>query len=310
MFDWKRNLSASILMVVFGVVSGPAAFAQDGWRVSKSTGEVWVTSTGVQPASLSDTATLNPGDTIRTGRTGRVLLVRGDEKIMISPNSVIGLPLAQNQGRTTTIVQQSGSILLEVEKRNYQHFEVETPFLAAVVRGTQFRVSVSRNESYVNVTRGQVEVTDFRSGQIANVFPGQMAKVWALGMPGLTLTGSGRLSPIQNGTPRSTTVPLIDIPADGLSAPAGNGPGQQVRVALPRGEGVSFPMEFGGREFNDSVWSAVTDSVARMFGRSDSQRSRTENDLAILSVPLGFGAVIAMAAAVIRRKRKQTPPQA
>ena len=71
-----------------------------------------------------------------------MLLVRGEETILISPNSVIGVPAEKKDGMSTTIVQQAGSILLEVEKRNVKHFEVETPYLAAVVKGTQFSVTV------------------------------------------------------------------------------------------------------------------------------------------------------------------------
>src|SRR5882724_3906292 len=98
-----------------------------GWTVSKSSGEVWLTSTGAQPASLKQEEFLKPGDTIRTGRTGRVLLQRGEESMMISPNSVVGVPSEKKEGLSTTIVQQAGSILLEFEKRNVKHFEVETP---------------------------------------------------------------------------------------------------------------------------------------------------------------------------------------
>jgi hypothetical protein len=55
---------------------------------------------------------VQPGDTIRTGRTGRVLLKRGEETILVSPNSVIGVPAKKQEGLSTTIVQQAGSILL------------------------------------------------------------------------------------------------------------------------------------------------------------------------------------------------------
>ena len=68
------------------------------WSVSKSSGEVWITSGNVQQASLKPSDNLKPGDTIRTGRNGRVLLVRGEETILIAPNSVIGLP-AETKGR-------------------------------------------------------------------------------------------------------------------------------------------------------------------------------------------------------------------
>ncbi len=171
---------ACCLMFAF-VCAGSEAIAQSAaWRVSKSSGEVWVSTSGVQQASLTDDAVLNPGDNIRTGRNGRVLLVRGQEQILISPNSVISLPAAKSPG-TTNVLQQSGTILLDVEKRNVPHFEVETPYLAAVVKGTQFRVTVGQGESFVTVLGGQVDVTDFRSGQSALVLPGQMAKVGPVG---------------------------------------------------------------------------------------------------------------------------------
>src|SRR4051812_2631964 len=102
------------------VVMAPPAFAADdgAWTVGKSSGEVWLTSSGAQPASLKSEEMLKPGDTVRTGRTGRVLLRRGEETMLISPNSVVGIPAEKKDGLSTTIVQQAGSILLEVEKRN------------------------------------------------------------------------------------------------------------------------------------------------------------------------------------------------
>lgn len=160
---------------------------------------------------------LKSGDTIRTGRNGRVLLKRGEETILIAPNSVIGLPTAKKEGLSTTIVQQAGSILLEVERRNVKHFEVETPYLAAVVKGTQFRVSVNAVSTSVGVIRGQVEVAEFKSGQIAQVMPGQVATAFAHGKPGLSLSGSGKFNPIEQGKPRASSLERIMVPKSGLS---------------------------------------------------------------------------------------------
>src|SRR4029079_14328993 len=102
-------------------------------------------------------ATLKPGDSIRTGQNGRELLMRGAETILVSPNSAIGIPKERKDGMATTIIHQSGSILLDVEKRNVKHFEVETPYLAAVVKGTQFRVSVDVGKSRVERIRGPAQ---------------------------------------------------------------------------------------------------------------------------------------------------------
>src|SRR5258708_1379188 len=132
-----------------------SAFAADGqWTVRKASGEVWTgqgAGQGSQPVSLGQDTVLKPGDTVTTGRNGRVLLVRGAESILIAPNSVVGIPAEKKDGLATTITQQAGSILLEVEKRNVPHFEVETPYLAAVVKGTQFRVSVTATGTRVDV---------------------------------------------------------------------------------------------------------------------------------------------------------------
>src|ERR1700760_3094053 len=189
----SRKGMRSALALAMVLAGGSSALAADDgiWSVSKSSGEVWVTTTGAAPASLTREDSLKPGDTIRTGRNGRVLLVRGEETILIAPNSVIGVPTEKKDGLSTTILQQAGSILLEVEKRNVKHFEVETPYLAAVVKGTQFSVTVNAGNTRVDVSRGQVEVADFKSGQIAQVMPGQAATSFAYGKSGLSLSGPG-----------------------------------------------------------------------------------------------------------------------
>jgi FecR protein len=184
-----------------GAIIAQAAHAgQAIWRVSKTSGEVWVTRSGVQPIALSNDESVEPGDIVRTGRNGRVLLSRGEETILVSANSQVEIAPDTKAG-FSTILQKAGSILLEVEKRNVQHFEVQTPYLAAVVKGTRFRVTVEDGSSNVEVLRGQVEVKDYRSGQFALVNPDQTARVLARGPSGLSLTGSGALSPIQQGTP-------------------------------------------------------------------------------------------------------------
>ena len=218
---------SQLLVAAFVLATASAAFAADdgAWTVSKSSGEVWLTSSGAQPASLKQEELLKPGDTVRTGRNGRVLLKRGEETMLISPNSVVGMPTENKEGLSTTIVQQAGSILLEVEKRNVKHFEVETPYLAAVVKGTQFRVTINAGSTSVDVIHGQVEVADFRSGQIAQVMPGQHATTFTQGKFGLSLSGSGTFNPIEQGKPRAPTVEHIHVPRAGLSAPTSTASG-------------------------------------------------------------------------------------
>ena len=230
------------------------------WRVSKSSGDVWMTSSGVQKASLTDDTLLKPGDSIRTGRSGRVLLTRGEETILISPNSVVALPDKPQDGVSTTIIEQAGSILIKAEKRNVKHFQVETPYLAAVVKGTQFRVDVGPKGSRVEVVEGKVEVSDFKTGQFALVLPGQRAQVQALGNHGLSLSGSGKFNPIERGTPRPSSIQ---------------------RVPVPKG-GFAMPNETNGRTVH--AIGHIGDAASNSFASADS--GRVHNPLRI-SAPLG-----------------------
>ena len=56
-----------IMMASLICCSASLAFAAEGgtWSVSKSTGEVWVTTRGAVPVSLAQEEILKPGDTIR-----------------------------------------------------------------------------------------------------------------------------------------------------------------------------------------------------------------------------------------------------
>jgi FecR-like protein len=262
-----------VLTMAVALVASSAAFAGDDgvWSISKSSGEVWVTTSGAEQVSLRQEDPLKPGDVIRTGRNGRVLLVRGEETILVQPNSVIGLPTEKKDGMSTTILQQAGSILLEVEKRNVKHFEVETPYLAAVVKGTHFSVTVNATSTSVNVARGQVEVSDFKTGQIAQILPGQTATSFANGKGGLSLSGSGTFSPIEQGKPRPSSIDRIPVPRNGLTAPHNNaGDGKVIHA-------------FNGH----ASFGKLANASAQTHQANDQPKGQAKNNVVHLSTALG-----------------------
>jgi hypothetical protein len=220
----------------------------------------------------------------------------------------VGIP-ANRQDGMTTIAQQAGSILLDIEKRSVPHFEVATPYLAAVVKGTQFRVTVSASGSSVDVLKGQVQVIDYKTGQHALVKPGQAAVVAARGTGGLSLNGSGALSPIQHGTPRS---PIV-TPA----TPAGEGaapsePMQRFAQAVEperlaqRISSSSSSSSSSDSRSGDSGW--VADLVA--WGKGilgfNGGKSRNEGISLALAVPAVIGFSVALGAGVLRRRKKSS----
>jgi hypothetical protein len=275
------------ITAAFALVIASSAFAADdgSWSVKKSSGEVWMGTSGVQQASVKTDEVLKAGDTIRTGRNGRVLLVRGEESILIAPNSVVGLPAEKKEGLATTITQQAGSILLEVEKKNVKHFEVETPYLAAVVKGTQFRVTVNASGASVDVVRGQVEVSDHRSGQIAQVTAGQHASTLSHGNAGLTLGGTGTLQPIQHGQPRASSIDRVPVPRHGLSAPdrprsAALQPHHRNSVSIQRHSATRITSALGEVRLNVH---RVTHGLARNSGAPQGVRSASRDGATVWS---------------------------
>lgn len=211
---WLAAAAAVFCLSIF-----PAAAQDNTWTVAKSSGEAWIGS-GAHSASLTQKTELRPGDSVRTGRNGRVLLVRGQETILVSPNSAISLPEAGRSG-LSTVIQQAGTIMLDVEKRNVQHFEVETPYLAAVVKGTRFRVSIVGGQTKVDVVRGQVQVTDFRSGDYTVVNQQQFARSSSGAAPGLRVGGSGELGTVLRGPAQAPRVQPLSVPPGGLRPDAG-----------------------------------------------------------------------------------------
>jgi hypothetical protein len=109
------------------------------------------------------------------------------------------------------------------------------------VKGTQFRVSVGAAGTSVKVLRGQVEVADFKSGQIAQVLPGQAAKVFAQGKSGLVLSGSGTFMPIVKGESRTPSIERVTVPRTRYADPRSPTNGQQIR-ALGQGNRVNTAM--------------------------------------------------------------------
>ena len=167
-----RNIPATLLAVAFLI--GSPAWASE-WTVVKTFGETWVTSAGVQKASLSPGRSLSGATMIVTGRDGKVVLARDQQSIIVAPNSTLRLDAAPADGKWTIIFQDSGSATYLVNKRQAPHFGVRTPSLVAVVKGTKFKVVENGELSKVWVSEGLVQVSVPRSGNSVDIKAGQSA---------------------------------------------------------------------------------------------------------------------------------------
>ncbi len=213
-------------LILASISAASQAFALEdrAWAVESHAGTVWVKQAALQPVALNPNQSLRAGSTVETGDDGRVVLVRGDESIIVSPRTSIALPEHNDNGMATTILQSFGTILLQVEKRAKQHFEVETPFLAAVVKGTKFTVTVDPSGAAVHVVEGAVEVIDLDTGDVGLVRPGQTAHTPAAQGVGLSVGGPGAETPARAAAPARTNkavpIPRQTEAAAPVKAPA------------------------------------------------------------------------------------------
>lgn len=214
--DLRATLSLAVL--AFGLChiadaasAGDAAPRGEPWLVLDVAGEVMARH-GDQPwQRLRDGAALSPDSEIRTGPAAMAVLARGNDQVQLMSQSSLMLAPDKEGDAFTRLVQWFGRVVFEVEPRPDPHFEVETPYLTAIVKGTVFTVESSKEGASVVVDDGVVAVTasdgssaDVRAGQVAHAFPG---------LTGLQVDDG---APAASGSDREPDWPTPDFnPVDG-----------------------------------------------------------------------------------------------
>jgi len=165
---------AAFLALVLNVA--PQAADLTTWSVTTSAGQVLVSGDGIERVSLRQGQEVAPGSRIRTLDDGRAVLQRGTDVITLRPNTEIVIPAAQPEF-ATRLIQTIGDAIYEVTRGPAPHFEVDTPYLAAVVKGTRFAVSSDSSGSSVHVLDGRVLVRNVGDGSSAMVETGRTGHV-------------------------------------------------------------------------------------------------------------------------------------
>jgi len=136
--------------------------------------------------ALHTGARIEPGSVVRTDASGRMELTNGLDTIRLSPSSELELPAEQN-GPLTRVMHWFGTAFFHVGKRPGPQFEVDTPYIVAIVKGTQFTTTVSEAGASIKVSEGTVGVSAAMGGPSVDVTAGESASVSA--------TDSGTVSP-------------------------------------------------------------------------------------------------------------------
>jgi hypothetical protein len=193
------------LIGVFAAIFVGQAAAQE-WTIARVTGVAWLLQERAEPVQVVAGMQVPLGATVATTPRGRAMLVHGRDTMVLGPSTKIAIPHKPDRGLKTTVIQQVGQVDLAVEKRGRPHFSVQTPFLAAIVKGTEFSVIVSAGGAEVGVKVGLVSVADLATGERADVGSGQRAAVAAGRDAGLQVSGLGAAPQIRAGHPQKAAV--------------------------------------------------------------------------------------------------------
>jgi hypothetical protein len=170
------------------VVLGVLAFFTPSLMASQAAGWTVVVATNAFVSHGDDSnarpieldAAVEEGDHLSTGKGGTLVLARGEDLVTMAENSRIVIVDPQPSG-TTLIDQPYGNVEYHVTKGPLPHFEVHSPLLATIVKGTTFSVSADESGNSVTVSEGRVVAKNRSSGASASVGAGQVGAVSSSG---------------------------------------------------------------------------------------------------------------------------------
>jgi hypothetical protein len=128
---------------------------------------------------LQTGARIAPGSVVRTDASGSMELKNGIDTIRLSPASEIELPAGQNGDPVTRVIHWIGTAFFHIGKRPGPQFEVDTPYIVAIVKGTKFTTAVSEAGASIKVSEGIVGVSATSGGSSIDVTAGEGASVSA-----------------------------------------------------------------------------------------------------------------------------------
>ncbi len=138
------------------------AFAGDvAWTITEASGVVRVQAADKQGTKTWRSAAagenLRSPFVVETGINGYALLANGNDIMTVNENSRVEVSV-DVADRLTKAVQSLGNLLYQVLPGKMRRFEVHTPYLVSVVKGTTFAVQVTEDYATVSLLEGLVDV--------------------------------------------------------------------------------------------------------------------------------------------------------
>ena len=171
---WMQLVVAAAISMTSGVIHARALEGQTPVVVSAVHGDVQVTSAGA-PVKASVGVIVKLPATVRTGADGSIELRQGETIVSAAPGAQLDIPLSADPAQTLDrITQSSGNVYYSIAKRTSSKLRVETRYLVAVIKGTQFNVAVTGTASTLSLLEGSVELRSADGSDVVDIAAGQV----------------------------------------------------------------------------------------------------------------------------------------
>ena len=143
--------------------------------VTSVAGDVDVTMAGNAVTVAPDATVLLPARIV-TGRDGNIGLTQAGTNIDIASDTDVEIPAEAVDGNLVArLVQHSGNVFYDVAPRDLGKLRVETPFLVAVIKGTQFNVAVDEDGTTISLFEGSLEIRTPDDSEVIELNAGEIA---------------------------------------------------------------------------------------------------------------------------------------
>ncbi len=169
----------AILAIVAASAHGatPATQGVDDSRIAVTdvAGRVDVTMAGRPVAVRPDSTILLPARIV-TGHDGRLGMTQAGTNITVSSDTDVEIPAEAADGNLVArLVQHQGNVFYDVAPRDLGKLRVETPFLVAVIKGTQFNVAVQSDSTTISLFEGRLEILTPDGDDVVELNAGEIA---------------------------------------------------------------------------------------------------------------------------------------
>ena len=170
-----RHLSLIVLVSMLGVRAASAGPLTLDVTVASVQGEVQVTGQARQLDVHKGDVVPLPA-TIYTGPSGSIELRQGNTTLSAAPNSQLVIPAPAIPGEAIDrVIQSRGNAFYNVAKRGASKLHVESAYLVAVIKGTQFSVVAQDDSATISLFEGRLEVRATDGSDVVDLQAGEIA---------------------------------------------------------------------------------------------------------------------------------------